>query len=445
MNLFWKRLFGGLENTPKYEDRCKAIVADYKRFIAVEQSDALKEYRELYEKVKSPEFKEKKNVWVNRKYKDTQESRDMHAFNRYNSNYKLRLYYETLESSELAEFLKFKNSPDFRKLGNPKEVKKSAELQRMKRFEKSAAYKNYVRFHESYVVKEYEKLKEKIQMPEFIKANDFWIDARRWEKTDECALERRYFALADSDDIKFYNTVNQKRFDAYKQLEETFHDSFDHASLDTSKWKSGFYYPAQELLTQHSYTNEKQANMAKNILVKQGNLCIDTIRERCKALAWDAKRGFVEHEFDYSSGAIQAHNGIYQQGGVFRVKLRCDGSDGLTHAVWLAGDRKVPRINLCVIRGGKVEMGVYIPSQTHTQYVSTTVTGLNTNEFYVYTLRWTDNALVWSINNLEVFRCTHGIPTEPMYLACNSSIAADQQGATGRLEIDWITVLKNKK
>jgi len=101
MNLFFKRIFGGFQSTNKFEAIEKQLIADYHRYKKVESSDELKEYRRLFELVKSADFKQKKKILQNRKYKDTQESRDMHAFHRYHSNSKIKLYYHTLKSRAL--------------------------------------------------------------------------------------------------------------------------------------------------------------------------------------------------------------------------------------------------------------------------------------------------------------------------------------------------------
>ncbi|MDR0828573.1 MAG: hypothetical protein LBN95_00475, partial [Prevotellaceae bacterium] len=286
MNLLFKRIFGKFQSTPKFEAAEKQLVADCNRYRKVEQSDELKEYRRLFDIVKSADFKERKKTLQNRKYKDTQESRDMHAFHRYDSNSKIKLYYNTLKSRQLADFLAFKETDEYLQLGDKKAVKKSPKLKALKKYEKSAEYRNYIRFHESYPISEYERLKEKISEPEFKKANAFWADAKRWLKTEECKLEHDYFKLADSSDIVFFLAQEPKRFEWVEKAQLTFREDFSWRKIEESKWKAGFYYSNPALKTVHSFLNERQANTGGANVVGGKELTIATKIQNFKSPTW---------------------------------------------------------------------------------------------------------------------------------------------------------------
>ena len=105
MNLYWKSLFGGLMSTAKYEDKLHREVADYNRFLLISESKELEEYNELYKQVKSSNFKELKRTLRSRKYKDTQEYRDMAKFKKLDSNSNLKVYFQVLDSKDLADYL----------------------------------------------------------------------------------------------------------------------------------------------------------------------------------------------------------------------------------------------------------------------------------------------------------------------------------------------------
>ena len=38
------------------------------------------------------------------------------------------------------------------------------------------------------------------------------------------------------------------------------------------------------------------------------------------------------------------------------------------------------------------------------------------NDYFIYTLEWTSDKLVWKINGAEVFSQTSDVPQEPMYV-----------------------------
>lgn len=247
MNLFWKKMFGSLQSTAKTEAKYVELRQTYERYQNVKNSKELQEYLALYEQVKAPEFKDLKNTLKSRKYKDTEEYRDSKKFEKLEKDKHLAEYFRILESPELKEFLQFEKSADFKKLGNPTAVKESEELQRMKKYEKGKEYQTYLRFNDSYKLKEYKELQEKINNEEFKKRNAFWADAKRWDNTEEAAIENRYFDLCKNEDIIFYNKINAKDLELISKMKLIFEEQFDWNTLNASRWDFGFHHPADEI------------------------------------------------------------------------------------------------------------------------------------------------------------------------------------------------------
>lgn len=436
MNLFWKKLFGQLQSTTRFEQEEEDTLAAMQRYDEVEKSVELAEYRELFHIVKSATFKENKKILQNRRYRDTEESRDWHKLEKLQKNAAIRQYYDTVAGEPLKLFLTFKETPEYELLGNPKEIKISERLKTFKNYERSKEYKNYVRFHNSYVIKELEDLQEKVATPEFQRINEFWANSRRWETTPEYAQEQRFYSLAKNPDIEFFNNETPERFKKYRERKQTFSSEFDYATLP-SVWKAGFHYAAQQLIGNHSFTNEKQANNnGKNTIVENGVLKIFTRHEHTKASAWDVKKGFVEKEFDYTSDVITSAESFRQEYGVFQAKIRCSGN--INHVFWLGADTKLPHINIFHFDGRKITVG----NANKDMFDKTVVKGISHLLPYIYTLVWSKDELAWYINNLEVYRTHTNIPKEKLYLAFNSFISSKQNGSTGSLEVDWVRVYK---
>jgi len=434
MNLFVKKIFGGFQNTQKFETIEKQLIADYHRYKKVESSDELKEYHRLFEKVKSASFKEIKKTLQNRKYKDTQESRDMHAFHRYHNNSKIKLYYDTLKSRALADFLAFKESDEYIALGDKKTVKKSPKLKALKQYEKSTEYRNYLRFHESYPIGEYERLKDKILTPEFRRANAFWADNKRWLKTEEYDLEQQYFKLADSADIKFFLATDPKCFKWVEKTELAFREDFTWKNVEESKWKAEFYYANPNLKSVHSFLNERQANVGgANVAGGGKGLTIATRHQKVKSAAWHTAKGFVEKEFDFTSDVINGHDVFEQKGGFIRAKIRFNGAP--KHAFWLSMGEKTPHINVMLGKGKKIEVGVY---DKNGKYYSSKIGGINPAQYHIYSLYWTDKELVWLINNVVVFRTSNAVPKEKLFPVFNSFIPAKKRDGEGALQVKWL-------
>ena len=433
MNLFWKKLFGGITPTAKLERDEADLIKAMHRYAEVEKSVELAEYKKLYHAVKSATFQENKKILKNRKYKDTEEYRNTRKCKKLQNTPAIRLYYQTLESAVLKQYLHFKTTPDYELLGDKKKVKTSDTLKKFKQFEHSNTYKTYVRFHDSYIIKEFELLKTKVASPEFKKANDFWVNENRWQTTPEYAQQARYYELAKNPDIIFYENEKPQRFEKQRAMTSTFHDEFDWNTLDKSHWHFGFHYQSDKLIGNHSFCNEKQANNeGKNISVVGGLLKLATKREKVRTRAWDTSKGFIEKEFNYTSDVLQTADSFRQKGGLFQVKLRCTGN--IQHAFWLGSESKLPHINIFHFNGKAITMGIANKNLVD----GIQIKGLNPSQFYIYTLIWTKKELVWMINNLEVHRTVGNIPTEEMYLAFNSFISQKQSGDTGILEVDWV-------
>ena len=440
MNLFWKKLFGGLMPTAKYEKQQDDLRRDLERYLGIEKSTELEEYNTLFHTIKSAKFKERKKIFQNRKYKDTEEYRVSKKYDKLKISADIRHYYETLNSSELHSYLAFKSTPEFEQLGNPEKVKASEKLRNYKNFEKSAAYKNYVRFHDSYIIKEYEQLKEKVSTAEFMKLNKFWSNKHRWETTEEYTQEQRYYALAKNPDIVYYTKMNPNAFKKIRTQKLAFGEEFNWNTLSKSRWTFGYHYKSDTLKKDHSFANEKQANSSgKNISVNQGVLRISTKEEKTIASAWDAAKGFIDKEFRFSSDVMQSANEFRQKYGVFQAKIRCSGP--IHHAFWLGADNKLPHINIFHFDGKLLRLG----NAGKDIVDEAIIKGLNPSDFHIYTMEWTEKELIFRINNLEIYRTTSNVPREEMYLGFKSFITEKQNGSEGLLEVDWVRVYKNSE
>ena len=437
MNLFWKKLFGGMPSTAKLEKTESELLSAMRRYEEVDKSLELAEYKSLYHEVKSSAFIETKKTLQNRKYKDTEEYKIASKVNKLMNSPSIKAYYQVLESAELKEYLSFKATPEFEDLGDKQKVKESAKLTKLKHFEHSNALKTYMRYHNSYIIKEYEELRTKAATAEFKQANEFWANNHRWQTTAEHEKEQRFYELAKNPDIAFYNNEKPERFRKLQELTLTFDEEFSWNTLDKSRWNFGFKYGSDKLIGNHSFANEKQANNAgKNISVTNGILKITTRHEKVIAPAWHTSKGFIDREFAYTSDVLQTADEFRQKGGLFKAKLRCTGK--INHAFWLAANGKLPHINIFHYDGKKIRVG----NATASIVDGIEITGINPSEYFIYGLRWTDKELVWTINDVEVYRTASNIPKEEMFLVFNSFIPKKMHGDTGHLDVDWVRVYK---
>ena len=141
MNLFWKKLFGGITPTAKLEKDEAELVKAMHRYAEVEKSVELAEYKKLSHIIKSAKFQENKKILKNRKYKDTEEYRVTKKHKKLHNSPAIKLYYHVLDSDILKQFLNFKKTPEYELLGDKKKVQASENLRKFKQFEHSKEYK----------------------------------------------------------------------------------------------------------------------------------------------------------------------------------------------------------------------------------------------------------------------------------------------------------------
>ncbi|OIP81061.1 MAG: hypothetical protein AUK44_10765 [Porphyromonadaceae bacterium CG2_30_38_12] len=438
MNLFWKKLFGKITPTSVLEKQDEEVVSAMKRYEEVSKSKELAEYNLLFKEVKSAAFIENKKTLQSRKYKDTEEYKVLKRYHKLHHSHGIKMYFEMLQSAQLEKFLTFKATPDYIQLGDKKAVKESQKLQEFKAFERSKNYKIYCRFHNSFILKEYDELKKQVGSDTFKTQNSFWENANRWQTVPEYKKEQRFYELDKNPDIQFYINEKPERFEAYKKLQITFEERFDWNTLNKSAWDFGFHYKNPKTIRNHSFANEKQANNdGKNVTVINGILNISTKKETLTARAWDQTKGFLMKEFEYSSDVLNTATEFRQQGGTFMAKIRCSGN--VHHAFWLGANGKLPHINIFHFDGHKISVG----NAYQNIIDGTTIRGINPTEFYIYSLIWSKNELVWMLNNMVVYRTSANIPQEAMYLVFNSFIPKKAHGSEGKLEVDWVRVYKN--
>ena len=435
MNLFWKNLFGKIPSTLKIEQQEADLLNSMQRYDNVAKSDELKEFNLLFKEIKSPEFIENKKLLQNRKYSDTEEHRDTRKLRKLERNANIHRYYRVLNSPELQEYLDLEKTAEFSDLGSKQKISASEKLQRLKNFQRSKAFKTYTRFHNSFIIKEFEKLRKITSTEEFKEQNAFWANSNRWQTTPEFQKEQRYYELKKNPDIQFYRKTNPAIFENCKSRKLIFEDKFDRNTLEGSHWDFGFHYSSDKLIANHSFANEQQANTGgKNVSVTEGVLKIHTKFEKVTATAWHETKGFINKEFLYTSDVLQTANKFHTKGGVFQAKLRCMGK--INHAFWLGSDHKQPHINIFYFDGKVIKLG----NINRNVEDGITIHGLNPANYYIYTLKWTENELIWLINDLEVYRTANNIPKEEMFPVFNSFITNKQSGTIGSLEVDWIRV-----
>ena len=436
MNLFTARLTGKMLSTDAFEKEIADMQARVKRWRQIEKSPELAEYLELKKIVESNDFQERKNELVNRKYNDTQEGKMMTEYESLYNSSSIRRYRRALKDEEFQAFLVFRESEDFQRIKSIKEVLTDPMIRKYNMLYYSSYYKNYLKVLNSPDLKRLAELEEEVHKEDFQKRHAFWADAKRWEHSDDYKTYQRYQELANSDDIKFFYASREEKID----WAELFRPAFDDDMSSSKNWKPGYGYANPAMKDGHSRTSERQAyNNGKNTFFAEGRMDIETRNESKKAVAWDEKKGFTDHVFEYTSDVMNTKEAFMQENGMFMAKVRSQGAGH--HFFGLStGKPGKPMVALYHFNGSKPQVGLI--NGSNSQMVD--LTGLlPANYFYfIYTFRWTKHELIWYVNNLELLRVPNILPKEAMFMIAQSFLPASEKGGEGKLKARWARVYR---
>ena len=434
MNLFTARLTGKMLSTEAFEKAIHDMQERVKRWRAIEKSPELAEYKELKKIVESSDFQEAKNELINRKYKDTQEGRKMMEYEALSNSSSIRRYRRALKDEEFQAFLAFRETEDFAKIKSVKQVLTDPMIRKYNLLYYSSYYKNYLKVLNSPDLKRLAELEEEVHKEDFQKRHALWADTKRWQHSDQFKTFARYQELAKSDDIKFFFESREEKID----WAELFRPTFDDDMSSSKNWKAGFGYANPAMKDGHSRTSERQAyNGGKNTFFVEGRMDLETREESKKAVAWDEKKGFTEHVFEYTSDVMNTKDVFMQESGMFMAKVR---SQGAGHHFFGLGTGKLnnPMIALYHYNGKNHQMGLVNGSKTE----MADLTGMLRSMYYVYTFRWTKNELIWYVNNMEILRLPNRLPKEAMFFYAQSWLPKAEKGGAGKLKIQWARAYK---
>ncbi|MEE4214078.1 MAG: family 16 glycosylhydrolase, partial [Bacteroidales bacterium] len=445
---------------------------DLKKFREMENSDKVKRYEELSKIVSSTAFKEKQKMKPIT-FKTTEEYNKYREYKRLNSDSNIKTYKKLLKKGQkeeaeklesvpsikrfrqLEEFINsqaflekknmkpitFKDSDEYKLLQEYKKLKNDPDIKFFFKFRSSKALSKFKELDGSQKVSRHAELKDYLNTDEFRERKAYLLDKKRFEKSDLYKVEEEYEKLKKSDDIVWYFKVKDSdKFDVLKHRELVFHDEFDSDSLDKGKWLTNHYWGDRLLNDRYSLESDLHCyTEADNINVGSSILSISTRPQKKEGKVWNPELGgFRNKEFNFTSGIINTGKSFRQKYGIFQAKVKLNTAIGPRHAFYLLADKVTPHIDICRTAKGKVWMDLFANGD---KLAKTSIGGKYGRGFYIYTLEWTADKLVWKINDYEVFRQTYNIPSEPMYINFSGGLDKTISGSSS-MEIDWVRVYR---
>jgi len=435
--LFIASTFGLIKSTAKLETAHNALLADYQIFCEFEKSAELKEYNELDKLIKSPAFLQKKSEIQHLGLKGSKEAAELAEFKRLSKNSRLRKFYTTLNSDELKRFERIsgsetlakykvlktgvekhsldalkkmdKQSKEYALYTEFEKLKESDDLIFFRSFRKSSAFINYELMLDSQEHKRHEELKKITESDKFKARIDYLEDKQKWEKTDEHKKEMRFSELKKMPQLVTYlKYCNSNAFEFFKKWDLVFEDQFNAAKLE-----------------------------GRNVSIEFNTMKIEVRKERTRGMQWKVPFGFVEQEFDYSSGILSTAGLEWWKHGILEAKVKYQPSIHLVDAIYLLGEETSPQVNLLEM-GVKNRMGMLTKTADGIQAECESISGLKAGEFYIFRLEWNTHSLVWKINNREILTVSNNIPAFKMHLNLASIVVTEPTDLPHRFEIDWV-------
>jgi len=432
-----------------------------KKHEALEKSDKFKKYLQLknaadHNKEEKAEFKRLKN--------DAQ----LKAYFRFERSKKLRLYRETVDSHDLARYNELKakvNSEDFRKreafLKDKKKFEKSeafkkySEFKRLAadesvkfvlKFEKSSLYKNYLDVKGSFDLKRYHELEEIINSDDFKKQKAWLEDKKRWEKTDEFKKYQQYLKEKEKPEfVKYFKYKDSDAFDFFNNWTVVFEDNFKSNTLDDKKW-STLSATAEKLLGEN-YALPGDLNIftnGKNI--KLGNkLQLQVRKEKGAGKVWKMPAGFVQSDFDYTSGLISSDKAFKLEDGLVEAKITYNPTKQVLSSLYLAGENNTNRVNLLEM-GTRNNLGFSVLNgKGKVESSGLDIANLKKGS-YIFSLEKHGSTFTWKINEREVFKEENRTFDQAMHLEASSLVIDEIPGSQlpANFEVEWVKCYAKK-
>ena len=467
-----KLLLGLIPSTAKIEEAEKALIAEFDKLNAFSGSETLKKYNDLKELVTSPDFLKKKKEIESLSFKGSEEYAKEKEFNSLQKAKDIVLYFRTLAGTALKKFREldgsdkiknyeslektvkslefrekmktkeFRDSDDNKQLEEYNRLKNSTEIKEYYTFKKSKEYANFLNTDGSARLPRYNELKDYVASNEFKEKKAYLLDKKRFEKSEMFKELQEYETLKKNEDIVWYFKVkDSNKFDKLKSRELTFSDEFDGDKLDTKAWLTNYYWGDKLLHDRYSVETDLQAYTEKdNFEIRNSILKIITKPQKVQGKVWTGADGFKTKEFAFTSGIINSGKSFRQKYGTFSAKIKL-GDPSAKSAFWMLAEKITPHIDVCRTMNGKV-IADFFPSTD--KKVKSSIGSKYANDFYIYTLEWSSDKLVWKINDTVVMTQTSNVPQEPMYILFSGGLDKPINSMI-TMEIDWVRVYQPKK
>jgi hypothetical protein len=426
------------------------------------KSEKIKKFLDL--KLTPEKDKQKK-----KEYKSLKNDSEIKSYFKFEHSKELRLYRETAGSYDLTRYeeltayvdnpgfrervaylkdkKKFEKTDAYKKYIRFRELEKSDDIRFFLKYEKSPVYKNYLDVKDSFDLKRYEELHEVTSSKEFQDRKQYLEDKKKWEKSEEYALEQKYLELKNRPHIvKYFKYQGTDAFGFFREWELNFEDTFSNGKLDIGKWSVKSLW-AEKLLGRNYALPGDMHMFTEGANIKTGGMLhIETRKEKTEGLVWKMPAGFVPEHFDYTSGIISSAKSFWQENGIFEAKIKFQPVKGMVSSAVLQGEQSSHRVYLLEM-GTKNRLGVATTGESgKMELEGLDISNLKKDKWYIFTLEKTGGNLKWKINDTEVMNMHHNKINFPLHINLLSIVVDQVSGSKlpATFHVDWVRCYHRK-
>lgn len=457
-----------ISGTQEVETLRAVFQENYEVYCKVEKSEDLKRFRELEEYVNSPLFKTRKRDIEQLSYKPSEYYKAEQQYKTLFRSRKLRAFYLIKGSQELTGYLKVKETElysEFQKLRiivkssgfdkrlhvdeyvKYKKILADPKIKAAVSFEKNRKFRDYTEICGTKLPAEFDRLKGFIQSEEFKSNRAYLLNKKRYLTTDDYKLWCEHEALRKRPDIsRYYVLCKDPFFNNMRRWELAFSDDFTTGRLDESKWITRYYAGERFLNDTYGVGNDVQLFTGDNLSYHDSAACLNFRKEPIIGKYWDNTFGIKEKKYDYTSAMLSTACSFKQRYGRFEAKIKLSRSP-VQQCFWMMGDTDVPHVNIMKSCADGVSVGHTYPCHGKLAGTLQRLEDIKlANDYYIFTLEWTEEKMVWMVNDFVIKEVRENIPDVPMYIILSlgaSDVPADKYLPV-RMEIDWVRLYKMK-
>lgn len=431
-----------VKDTATFEKELAEIEQQYSNFVNFEQSPIAVRLNEL-------------NQWYDAK-EPVRIKRELAALT-YKGSEEAQLeaeYLKMAKSSDMRDYLKIAQTdiPVFlekmRTSGKLETADKGdADVKRYNKLQTDKAVQHYLSLAGTETLKRFEELKAKVESSEFIERKKYLQSSNKFKQSEAYAMLAERKRLKKAPELKWYRKMlKKKRFDFMNGWTITFEDNFNMPKLDEQKWLDRLFWGDKLMGQSYSPGDSLQNYTGSNIEANGQTLKIHTRKEASQGLAWDAKYGFVQRSFAYTSGTINTGKSHKQSSGRIEAKVRLTCAPGVYHSMYLLGDKMLPQIDVfhkLDTDTTSVECGMMLPKGNKIDKRLKRAKGLNLGTPYIFTIEWDSRKIYWAINGSIVKTEKNTLPNTPLYLNFASGVYGDN-ATSAAMEIEWVKCWEKK-